>query len=377
MIGGPLHRIGRRLGLVREGMDTVFLGLALGLLAWTVLVSLALLYGFGPKLFSLRSTALHVRFLLAIPLFFVCETWVFPEIAELPRYLVSSGIVRDSSLPALASAIRTVVRLLNSSLAELILLLLAIGGPLLEMVDGGPGRTGNWQVVLQNAGGVNLVTGWYLGFCLPLFRFLLLRWLWRLGLWTYFLWKVKMLQLHLMPTHSDGEGGLGYLEIVHEHFAPLTFAISALFAAQFAENFVGAATPFETMYSSIPLVLLLAAALFIGPLAIFSSDLWHCRINGMSHYMSMASRYVNAFDERWIQDKTATGESQLGTGDIQSLADLTNSLKVVSEMRPVPVGPRLVKNLAVAAILPLVPLLLLKYPIAKLAAQLFQALTGL
>jgi hypothetical protein len=93
--------------------------------------------------------------------------------------------------------------------------------------------------------------------------------------------------------------------------------------------------------------------------------------------MSMASRYVNAFDERWIQDKSATGESQLGAADIQSLADLTNSLNVVSEMRPIPVGPRLVKNLAAAAILPLVPLLLLKYPIDKLAGQLFQALTGL
>jgi hypothetical protein len=377
MIGGPLHRLGRRLGLVRDGMDTILLGVVLGLLAWSVLAVLALLYGLGPKIFSLNSTALHVRLLLAIPLFFVCETWIFPEIAEFPRYLVQAGMVRDASLPALASAIGNVVRLLNSSVAELLLLVLAIAGPLMEMVGGGPGRSGNFEIVLQNAGGLNWATGWYLGFCLPLFRFLLLRWLWRLGLWVYFLWQVKKLNLRLMPTHSDGAGGLGYLEIVHEHFAPLTFAISALFSAQFAENFVGAAAPFETMYSSIPLVLLLAAALFIGPLCIFSSDLWHCRVNGMSHYMSMASRYVNAFDERWIQDKTATGESQLGAADLQSLADLSNSLNVAREMRPIPAGPRLLTNLAAAAILPLAPLLLLKYPVDKLAAQLFQALTGL
>jgi hypothetical protein len=231
--------------------------------------------------------------------------------------------------------------------------------------------------VLQSAGGLTWVTGWYLGFCLPLFRFLLLRWLWRLGLWSHFLWQVHKLKLHLTPTHSDGVGGLGYLEIVHEHFTPLIFAISALFSAQFAENFIAEGVQFETLYYSIPLVLLLAAVLFIGPLCLFSSDLWVCRITGMSRYMAMAGLYVKAFDAQWVRGEDATGESQLGAADLQSLADLTNSLNVVSEMRPVPAGSRLLKNLAAAAILPLAPLLLFKVPLDKLAAQLFQAVTGL
>ncbi len=378
MIGGPLHRLGRRLGLVRdEGMNTIRLGVALGLLSWSVLVLLALLQGLGDKVFSLGATGVHVRLLLAIPLFFVCETWVFPEMTEFPRYLVSAGLVPDGALPALASAVARVTRLVNSALAEVVFLLVAAGLPLLELVAPLPGKTGSWQAVLHSAGGITPLTAWYLGFCLTLFRFLLLRWVWRLGLWIYLLWQVKGLNLRLMPTHSDGEGGLGYLEIVHEEFAPLTFAISAIFAAQFAENYTASGAPFETMYYSIPLVLLLAAALFIGPLCIFSYDLWICRVNGMSQYMAMASRYVNAFDVRWIQDKQATGESQLGSGDLQSLADLTNSLKVVSDMRPVPVGPRMLKNLAAAAILPMAPLLLLKFPIEKLLGQLFQALTGM
>jgi hypothetical protein len=36
--------------------------------------------------------------------------------------------------------------------------------------------------ILQSTGGrLTWMTGWYLWFCLPLFRFLVLRWLWRLG----------------------------------------------------------------------------------------------------------------------------------------------------------------------------------------------------
>ena len=41
LAGGPLHRLGCRLGLVRGGTDSVALGLALGLVLWGVLVALA------------------------------------------------------------------------------------------------------------------------------------------------------------------------------------------------------------------------------------------------------------------------------------------------------------------------------------------------
>ncbi len=376
LLGGPLHGLGRRVGLVR-GANTIRLGVVLGVSAWSVLMVLALLQGIGPRVFSLGATGVHVRLLLAIPLFFVCETWIFPEITEFARYIVRAGLVREASLPGLESAIGCVCRWKDSWLSEILFLVVAMGLPVLEAVFPLPGKTGSWASVLHSTGGLTWASGWYLGFCLSLFRFLLLRWLWRLGLWSYFLWQVHKLKLRLMPTHSDGVGGLGYLEIVHEHFTPLIFAVSAIFAAQFAENFTSGGGSFEAMYYSIPLVLLLAAALFIGPLCIFGGDLWICRITGMSEYMGMASRYVSAFDTKWVRDENVTGKSQLGTSDLQSLADLTNSLNVVSGMRPIPAGPRLLKNLAGAAILPLLPLLLLKYPLDKLALQLFQALTGL
>src|SRR6185437_2963041 len=108
VLGGPLHRLGCRLGLVRRGTNTIRLGVALGLLAWGVLMLLELLVGIGPQVFSLQAIGLHVRFLVAIPLFFLCETWVAPRIAEFARYIVQYGLVRDASLPALASDIRRV-----------------------------------------------------------------------------------------------------------------------------------------------------------------------------------------------------------------------------------------------------------------------------
>jgi hypothetical protein len=298
--------------------------------------------------------------------------------AEFVRNIVASGLVPETELPALESAIRRVGRMKDSWLPEALILLVAFMAPMLDTFGIVPGRTGSWESILAQAGGrLTLINVWYLGFCLPLFRFLALRWLWRLGLWWYFLRRVEKLQLHLVPTHPDGVAGLGFLGVVQQHFTPLIMAISAVCSASFAEDIISGTMAFETLYPMLPMVLLLVAVLFIGPLFIFSRKLWICRVTGWNEYMSMASRYVSAFDRRWIRDETASGESQLGTSDIQSLADLTNSVRVVRDMRWIIADQSLVMSLAVPVILPLLPLVFLKYPVNQLVLWLFQSLTGL
>jgi hypothetical protein len=376
--GGLLHQLGCRLGLVRGGTDTLRLGLALGLLTWGVLVLLSILQGTGHRTFSLVAIGAHVRLLLAIPLFFLCETWVFPMMAEFIRNIVYSELVPKAELPALALTIRRVNRLKDSWLMDTIFLMAAFALPALEIVVNVPGATGNWRTILGRTDSkLTLDVVWYLGFCLPLFRFLILRWLWQLGLWCYFLGRVEKLNLHLMPTHSDGAAGLGYLEVVQELFAPLVVAISAVIAASFAEGISSGTMKFEALYHLIPTVLVLNVAIFVAPLFIFSRKLWRCRVIGLSEYMAMASRYVHAFDHKWLRDEKVPDDSQLGTADIQSLADLTNSVRVVRDMRTAPVSRRLLLTLGVSAIIPLMPLLLLKYPIVELAEKVFMALAGL
>ena len=378
LFGGPLQRLGRRLGLVRAGTNTFWLGVALGLLAWCVLIMLAFLQGVGNKIFSLALIGAHVRLLAAIPLFFLCETLVAPRMAEFVREIVRSGVVPESELPILTSDIRRIDRIKDSWLAELLFLLAALALPLIGTALNLQGKTGNWSWILDQAGGrLTWVNGWYLGFCLTLFQFLMFRWLWHLGLWCYFLWRVKKINLHLIPTHPDSAAGLGYLEVVQEHFAPLAMAISAVLSARFAEDIALQTMTFEALYQWIPIVLLLIAVLFIGPLFIFSRKLWYCRVTGLIEYMAMASHYVNAFDNKWIRDEQATGESQLGTPDMQSLADLTNSVRVVRDMRWIPASRRLLLTLAASVIVPMLPLLLLKYPVVELTEKLFKSLSGL
>jgi hypothetical protein len=119
------------------------------------------------------------------------------------------------------------------------------------------------------------------------------------------------------------------------------------------------------------LLLMIDAALFIGPLLLFAPKLWQCRVSGLDTYMDFAARYVNGFDKKWIGPKGGTGEQLLGTADVQALADLSTSVNLVSNMRLIPATTRLAWILAAAALVPMLPLMLLKYPVAELARDLF------
>jgi hypothetical protein len=376
LFGGPLHLLGSRLGLVCEGVNATMLGVVLGLLSWGILVLLALMQGLGHKMFSLAVIGIHVRLLVAIPLFFVCESWVLPQMAEFVRNIRQSGVVPRNVLPALASEIVRIARWKDSWLSEAMCLLMAVILPLIGTQLHLVGVTSTHDASRSLAEGT-LASGWYWIVCLPLFRFLLVRWLWRIGLWWYFLWRVSELDLNLVPTHPDGAAGMGYLEVVHIHFTPMIAAFSAVQAASFAEDISAGRMTFDSIYQGLVLILLLQAVLFLGPLFTFSVKLWACRVKGLSDYMAFAAQYVNGFDRKWLGTDSPPKEPLLGTPDLQSLADLSNSVGLVRNMRTMPLSMNLLANVAAAALLPIVPLFLLKYPVAELAKKLFATLTGL
>ena len=225
LLGGPLHRLGRRLGLVR-GTNTVRLGLALGFVPWAVLMLLATIEGAG------REVALALPHRRACPparrhaaLLHLRDMARSAAGAFCPRY-------RGRRCGARGHCAGAAVR--NRT-----------DGPVEGLLAGGGGFRGPggflsvdraasavpWRDGRTRPGRVGtaiLAGSWYWTVCLPLFRFLMFRWIWRLLLWWRFLWKVSRLDLHLVPTHPDNATGLGYLEIVHAHFIPLVLAVSAV-----------------------------------------------------------------------------------------------------------------------------------------------------
>jgi hypothetical protein len=124
------------------------------------------------------------------------------------------------------------------------------------------------------------------------------------------------------------------------------------------------------------MLLVIVMALFAGPVLVFAPKLRAARLAGQATFRSFAARYVQEFEDKWLVG-TPPATPVLGTPDLQSLADLANSAQTVRDMRTIPLSRRIVTTYAMGIALPFLPLLLLKFPIAELAAMLFKRLTGL
>ena len=192
LLGGPLHRLGRRLGLVRGETNTVALGLALGLLSWSILLALASIGGVSDKLFSLSAIAVDVRLLVVIPLFFLCESSLDPRLRGFVSAIVHSGVVPSDALPALESEIARTVRWKDAWLPEAMCLLAAALLSLFAAQLHLSGKTAALDPT-RSLSDVPLAGLWFWIVCLPLFRFLMFRWIWRIALWCRFLWRLAKL----------------------------------------------------------------------------------------------------------------------------------------------------------------------------------------
>lgn len=374
LLGGPLYRLGSRLGLVRRRTNTVRLGLVLGLLPWIILLAFAVIDGLVDEFFGIKVIGAHVRLLVLIPLLFVCESALDPRAASFVDRTLRSRTVAVGALPALESEIARSGRWKDSWLAETFCLVAALLMQPLAEQTATLGVTTAHDPAHAIAGDSLTATWWLV--CLTLARFLILRLFYRLVLWSIFLWRISRLELNLLPHHPDRAGGLGGLETVHRQFVPMIVAFAAVVSASFAEEMTAGTMVFGDIYLILVVMLVIVSALFVGPVLVFMPKLRAARIRGSTDFRGLAARYVQEFESKWLSDSTPR-EPLVGTADIQSLADLANSADRVQGMRILPVSPHILKVYALSVVLPFLPLLLLQYPIEELASMLFRRLSGL
>jgi hypothetical protein len=232
--------------------------------------------------------------------------------------------------------------------------------------------TTSWYGVIDGANRHLTVPGyWYCFVSIPIFQFILVRWLMRILIWFWLLWRVSRLNLRLVPTHPDGAGGLGFVGGSTKAFAPLLVAQSAVFAGILAGQILYEGHKLYEFRWAIAGDVAFFILLVFGPLIVFSGHLLRSKRIGLREYGSLATSYVTEFDEKWLHGG-AKGETLLGAADIQSLADLANGYSVVRQMRSVPFGFDEVKAMVAVAAAPMLPLLLTIMPLEDLLHRLIK-----
>jgi hypothetical protein len=215
---------------------------------------------------------------------------------------------------------------------------------------------------------------WYGYVSLPLFQFLLMRWYFRIFIWTRFLWQVSRIELSLIPTHPDRVCGLGFLTNTVHAFIPLAAAHGALLAGLIASRIFYLGAGLLDFKIEVVVILAFTLCLVLGPLVVFASQLARAKRRGRREYGTFAERYVREFDAKWLRGGAAADEPLVGSGDLQSLADLANSFEVVRTMRVIPVTKESVLYLAAATLAPVAPLALTMMSIEELLKTLLGTL---
>ena len=374
VVEGPLFQLERQLHLTDDALGLLMRRIVvISLFAWLPLLVLSALEGNlldgSPAVPFLLDLGVHVRLLVVVPLLMAAEPFVHRCMPLVAKQFLARHLIPESAMTRFESAIASVFRLRSSVLAEALLLAfvyvfdILIVWPYYSFVFEIP----TWYATPSLGGSKFSLAGmWYGYVALPIFQFLLCRWYFRLFLWTRFLWQVSRIDLSLVPMHPDRVGGLGFLSDAAQAFIPLLIAHGALMAGMLGNRIyhLGAKLPDFMLVILVSVIFLICVVL--GPLMVFAPQLARAKRIGRLEYGSLAERYVREFDAKWLRGGAPADAPLLGSGDIQSLADMGGSLEVVQTMRIAPITLETIFRLVAAILAPVAPLLLTVMPLEEL-----------
>jgi hypothetical protein len=316
-----------------------------------------------------------VRLLLAVPLLIAAKVVIDARTVEAVRHFAQSGLLGEKVVPELEAMIRKALKMRSSRVAEGIILIVVIFGTAFLRLELS-GSSSTWQFLVSPSGVTRTMAGWWhLFVSLPIFQFLLGRWVWRYLICCWFLWRLSRLGLNLIPTHPDRAAGLGFLGEAQTKFGIIILALSSILSAHLgAEILFGGASlgGYKMVIAGYALLILV---FFLVPLLFFSDKLFDVSRRGILEYGALANRYVQSFDRKWIRGEAPGGEALLGSSDIRSLAELGNSFQVVQEMRFAPLDLKMTLLPMLAfTVAPLLPLALTVLPFEEIIARIIKIL---
>ncbi len=378
ILGGPLYQLLIRTHLIDPPLRLLQRRIISAIvITWLPLLVLSALEG---NLYSGTSVPFFMdlgtlRFLIILPLMIYSELIVHQRLRTLIEQFVERGLIAPEDHDRFKGIIARAMKLRNSIIVEICLILISYTAGHLAWNKFGSLHTATWYTVSQDGVFALSYAGTWLAFVsLPIIRFLLLRWYFRLFIWYLVLWRISRLPLQLNALHPDRAGGLGFMGRSITAFTPFLLAQSGFLAAQIGNEIwhEGKSLPQHQMLIMAFIAYLLLSVLL--PLACFVPRLAAAKSASLRELGKFASQYVNEFRDKWLNPSNKPEDPLLGSSDIQSLADLSNSFEVMRTMRLVPFDKIAVIRLVVILLMPMLPLLLTMISIEEAIERLIKLL---
>jgi len=378
VLGGPLYQLFRRAHLDDDVISHVRQRiLVICGIIWLPLLLLCAINGTllgGIAVPFLHDVETHARFLLAVPLMIFAELLVHQRMRDIVMQFLERKLVPEASMERFRKTVVSAMAWRNSIPAELVIIVIVFPLGYYVRTRVFALETSTWYATAGSDGAALTLPGlWFSWVSNPILQFLLLRWIYRIVIWARFLWQVSRIDLDLIPTHSDRNAGLGFLGGSAHAFSPLLASFSAMSAGMVASRIFHEGASLADFKLEIVFLVALGIVLVLGPLTVFAPRILAAKRRGLREYGAFAADYMREFDRRWLRRPDHDHVSLLGTGDIQSLADLGNAFSVIREMKAVPFNRDMLLQLVWATLAPFFPLVFTMIPLEELLDRMIKA----
>jgi hypothetical protein len=310
----------------------------------------------------------HLRSLVAIPLLLFAESQIDPEVRYVVHSLASARRCRRPD--ELRARVRALQPLAQHPLVGVLLLLLAflVVPPWIRQHTSGREtwifRTAGARPVLT-AGGI-----WQAWIVVPLYVFLLLRWLWRWVVLTLVFARSAPLQRPVV-SHGDRCGGFSFISHAPAKFAWVIAGASTLVSARWLYVIVREGVPVRTVPHQALAMVILSVMLAFFPLLGFAFHFGRAKRSGLRRYRAVLEGHARNVEREWYRRPYP---AQVSSEESSSLTDLNSVYDCVRTMRIIPYRRRHLLVVALAAIGPMVPVLSLISPIHEILREVLKAL---
>jgi len=362
VLGGPLFQLLRKTRIDGDHLELLYRRiLFFAAVAWLppfLLAAVGPFSGSAGRLSFLHDVEVHVRFLVALPVLLAAELIVHWRLSPIVNRFVERRIVLPDDFGRFNGAVESALNLRNSIAAEAAVLACSYIFGLWLWNDRVVMSTDTWYATAGGRWRLTAAGTWYVFLSLPITQFILLRWYMRLFIWFQFLWRVSRLDLNLISSHPDRCAGLSFLGKTSYAFGPILFAQGAMLAGLVATRVLFRGEDLTSFRLQIGGFVAFFVVAILAPLVMFTPKMAAAKRKGLAEYGLLAGQYAESFQRKWIGSGIPRDDELLGSGDIQSLADLGNSYGMVRDMRALPFGLDDITRLAVVTAAPFVPLLL-------------------
>jgi len=312
---------------------------------------------------------IHVRCLVAIPLFILAEAMSHKVIGRIVGQFRVSGAVADEQHPAFLALLKDMARLRDSSIPWIFMISLAVAWTLGSPVDTDPHEM-SWSMT---GGSFGFGAWWFLYVVRPVFLLLLLGWLWRIALIILLFHRLSRLELSLVPTHPDRTGGLGFVKKLPSALFLVTLAVSSVIASRWMHEMVYHEQTLAELKLPFAAFVVLWSALLLSPLLMLAPRISEMKRQALLQYGALIGEQGRLVHQRWILGKSVPQNELLDAPELGPVADTATIYEAVKKISPLPVDKNTLLMVLLPIFLPMLFVIARQIPIRDLLLQLLKA----